>query len=76
MALTEERQEEAAARRPRPALAQVLEGLGILLAAGTLGFDLQIELQRRCRDDRWSSARRDCLLRAADQEATLDCPLQ
>ena len=38
--------------------------------------ELQAELQRRCRDDRWSSARRDCLVRAADQDATLDCPLE
>jgi Fe-S oxidoreductase/nitrate reductase gamma subunit len=40
MALTEERQEEAAPARPRPGLASILEGLGILLAVGTLALGI------------------------------------
>ena len=41
MALTEERQEEAAPPRGRPdGLARALEGLGILLALGTLALGI------------------------------------
>ena len=40
MALTEERQEQSAPEKRRPAASQVLEGLGILLALGTLALGL------------------------------------
>ena len=38
MALTEERQEQSAPEKRRPDISQVLEGLGILLALGTLAL--------------------------------------
>lgn len=43
-------------------------------ASASLSANLAAELERSCRDQAWSSERRTCLHRAADQEATLACP--
>jgi len=45
-------------------------------ASPTLAADLRAELERNCRDDAWSDARRSCLAGASNQEATLDCPAE
>ncbi len=39
-----------------------------------LATGMRAEFIRQCEADPWSTARRDCLLAAADQEATLACP--